>query len=221
MKNNVNNTTNNTTKATNAETLKKASVLKSTNAYNAVKTTFSYNEKVDLIVAVMSDKQKVKSLIGSLKQSTAFNAFLCLQDVKTQKDYSSLWDNLKESLKEKGYRLAGTPLHKCFCSIWYLKNEQKALFAKLTGGKNATDAFLSLSRFLKEKELSFTAPVSKIKDALNCKAPETAETAETAENPIEKAIRLIRENIESVTSEQANAIIALLEEQYLKDEKVA
>lgn len=226
------NNTNNTT----AETLKNQRVLKSTNAYNSEKNTFSYDEKVAMLVAVMSDKQKLKSLLGSLKQSTAFNAFLCLSDVKTKEEYDNLWNNLKESLKEKGYKLAGSPLHKCFASVWYLKSEQKALFEEMTNGKDSNEAFLSLSRFLKEKEVSFTLPVSRIKDALNDKASETAETAETVEtateseetaetateseeNPIDKAISLIRENVQSVTTEQAESIIGLLEDQYLKREK--
>ena len=253
MKNNLKKTTTNNatnaTNATNSDALKNQRVLKSTVSYNTVKTTFTYNEKVSMIVAVMSDKQKVKSLIGSLKQSTAFNAFLCLNDVKTEEQYRSLWDNLKESLKEKGYKLAGSPLHKCFTSIWYLKSEQSALFTELTKGKDTKEAFLSLSSFLKSKELSFTLPVSRIKEALNGKTSETSETSETTEtatetaetsettetatetaetettesavNPIEQAIRLIRENVHSVTGEQANLIIGLLESQYLKAEKVA
>ena len=228
--------TNNTNNATNDNELKKASVLKSTASYNTLKTTFTYNEKVSMIVSVMSDKAKVKSLIGSLKQSTAFNAFLCLSDVKTQENYDNLWTNLKESLKEKGFKLAGTPLHKCFASIWYLKSEQKEVFEELTNGKDSKDAFLALSSFLKSKEVSFTLPVSRIKDALNCKASETVETVETVEtsetsettettetteNKIDVAIRLIRENRESVTTEQAERIIEILESRYLKAEKVA
>ena len=205
----------------NAETLKNQKVLKSTSAYNTEKTAFTYAEKVSMIVAVMSDKQKLKSLIGSLKQSTAFNAFLCLSDVKKKEDYENLWDNLKESLKEKGFKLAGSPLHKCFASIWYMKSEQKEVFSELTEGKDLKDAFLALSRFLKEKELSFTVPVSKIKEALNGKTAEQAEQAEQAESPIETAIQLIQENVQSVTTEQAEKIIEILESRYLGNEKAA
>ena len=177
-----------------------------------------YNEVFETVKTILTDNNKVKADTQSVRFATGYYAVSFCHSFKEWKEYDALFSRLKSDLKKVGLKFAGSPLAKgC------LVRATAVIDCRVTIEGDSDDSrYETFKTLLKKEGLNFSSKQSDVRLALGKGTDSDIESAKAELiKKIEKAIECLSENVQSVTTEQAETIIELLESRYLKDKKAA
>lgn len=177
-----------------------------------------YNDIFETVKTILEDGNKAKADAQSVKFATGFYAVAFCHSFKEWKEYDSLFGQLKTDLKKVGLKFAGSPLAKaCLVAATAVIDCKVSI-----EGDSDDSRFEDFKELLKQNSLNFSSKQAAVRLALGQATDSDIESAKAELlKKIEKAIECLSENIESVTGDQANTLIELLESRYLKAEKAA
>lgn len=178
----------------------------------------NYNEVLETVKTVLTDNNKAKADVQSVRFATGFYAVAFCHSFKEWKEYDSLFGQLKEDLKKVGLKFAGSPLAKACLVVATARIDCRVAIE----GDSDDSRFETFKEVLKKNSLNFSSKQGDVRLALGKATENDLESAKgDLLKKIDKAIDCIMENIDCLTDEQSEHMIAILESRYLKAEKVA
>lgn len=174
-----------------------------------------YNEIFETVKTVLTDNNRVKSDMQSVRFATGFYAVAFCHSFKEWKDYDSLFSQLKADLKKEGLKFAGSPLAKA-CLV----TATAVIDCKVSIDGDSDDSrFEDFKEVLKKNSLNFSSKQADVRLALGIPTESDLESAKNELlKKIDKAIDCLIENSEFLTAENKATLVALLSE---KAEKAA
>lgn len=175
----------------------------------------NYNDIFQTVKTVLTDNNKAKADIQSVRFATGFYAVSFCHSFKEWKDYDSLFSQLKADLKKIGLKFAGSPLAKA-CLV----TATAVIDCRVTIDGDSDDSrFETFKELLKENSLNFSSKQGDVRLALGKATDSDIESAKAELlKKIDKAIDCLVENSEFLTAENKATLVALLSE---KAEKAA
>lgn len=178
----------------------------------------NYNDIFETVKTILTDNNKAKADAQSVKFATGFYAVAFCHSFKEWQEYDSLFGQLKADLKKEGLKFAGSPLAKaCLVTATAVIDCKVAI-----EGDSDDSRFETFKEVLKKAGLNFSSKQGDVRLALG-KATESDLESAKAEliKKIDKAIECLVDNVDLLTAEQSEHMIAILESRYLKAEKAA
>jgi hypothetical protein len=175
----------------------------------------NYNEFLESAKTILSDNNKAKEDVKSVRFATGFYAVAFCHSFNYWADYDSLFAQLKADLKKAGLKYAGSPLAKACLTVATAVIDCKV---KIEGDCDDS-RFEIFKELLKESGLNFSSKQADIRLSLGGATDDDYATAiAELRGKIEKAINLLSENWAMVSGDDKATLVALLSEQA---EKVA
>lgn len=177
-----------------------------------------YNEFLESAKTILSDNNKAKADVQSIRFATGFYAVSFCHSFKEWKEYDNLFSRLKADLKKAGLKYAGSPLSKACLTVATAVIDCKV---KIEGDCDDS-RFESFKELLKDSGLNFSSKQADIRLSLGGATDDDYATAiAELRGKIEKAINFLSENWAMVGGDDKATLVALLSEQAEQVEKAA